>query len=103
MTPDPLPEDRLDALFAADRVPPASAAVKAAITDAALARIRSLPPRGVDWRFLFSFKVEMAFAAAVAAGLFAGFVLGPALDPPQRHGVPALALLLGGDEFEEPL
>lgn len=91
---------RLDALFALDRAPPASTALKAALADAALDRIRLLPRRGFDWRFLFSIKVEAAFAATIIAGLFAGFEFGPALDPPApQHGVPAIAVLLG-DDFE---
>ena len=92
---------RLDALFALDRAPPASAALKAALADAALDRIRLLPPRrGFDWRFLLSLRVEAAFAATILAGLFAGFEFGPMLDPPApQHAVPAIAVLLG-DDFE---
>ncbi len=96
-----LTAQRLDALFALDRAPPIDAARKAALADAVLTRIRDLPPpRRFDWRFLVSLKVEAALAATVLAGLFAGFELGPLLDPPAaRQEVSALAVLLG-DDFE---
>jgi len=95
-----LAAQRLDMLFATDRTPAASPAEKSAISEAALGRIRRLPRRSFDWRFLFSREVEAAFAAAVLAGLFAGFAFGPALDPPSQHSVPALALLLGENDVD---
>ncbi len=86
---------RLDALFSLDRARQPDAVRVAAITNAALRRIRNQPEQGFDWRWLLSRPLGAAMATTVLAGLAAGFLLGPDLQPLQERGVPAVVLLLG--------
>ncbi|HEY4168584.1 MAG TPA: hypothetical protein VGM96_17490 [Reyranella sp.] len=91
---------QLDALFALDRASAADRVREAAITDAALRRIRNTPPRrSLDWRWLLTRPMGAALGATLAAGLIAGFYAGPVLHRP-LHEVGPLAVnaLLDGEE-----
>ena len=91
---------RLDELFALDRASVADRAREAAITDAALRRIRTAPPRkGFDWRWLCTRPMGAALGATLAAGLVAGFYAGPVLHRSSPEPGPlAVNALLEGEE-----
>lgn len=91
---------QLDALFALDRAHAADRAREAAITDAALRRIRNTPPRrSPDWRWLFTRPMGAALGATLAAGLIAGFYAGPVLHRSSPDVGPlAVTALLDGEE-----
>lgn len=93
---------RLDALFALDserldRTCDVTPDRIAAMTNAALRRIRAIPERTFDLRWLLSKPVRAALAATLLAGWVAGLVIGPEPQPQQAEGVPAIAALLGFD------
>ena len=84
----------LDRLFARDRARTADPARQAAITDAALRRLCSVPARALEWHWLLTKPFAATLAAILVAGGVAGFLIGPSLAPWQGPGVPAVAVLL---------
>ena len=90
----------LDRLFLLDRAREAAPARRRAVEAAALRRVRSLPARGFDWRWLVRRPLGAALAATLVAGVIAGLAIGPALAPWPGEGVPAIAALLGAGGLE---
>ncbi len=70
---------------------------EAAIIEAALRRVRALPRRAPERRWLLSRPVGAALAAAVLAGLLVGWAMAPVLHPPRSAPATAIEALL-----EEP-